>query len=69
MAPADTFEVKFPLYRSLFGMALKPGQAELPSWSNVFITDSLADSSLNAAWRKWFDSDLPEMPIPEFVNK
>ena len=68
-SPAGTFEVKFPLYTSLFGMAMRPGEEELLTWSNAFIAENIANGKLSELNKKWFGEDLPAMEIPDYITK
>ncbi|MGB3501619.1 MAG: transporter substrate-binding domain-containing protein [Mesorhizobium sp.] len=68
IAPPDTFETKFSLYQTVFGIAVAPAQEELHNWSNEFVATALADGSLNAIHKKWLGRDLPEMQIPDYIK-
>lgn len=68
IAPADTFETKFSLYQTVFGIAVSPGREDLHNWSNEFVAAALADGSLNAIHQKWLGRDLPAMQVPDFIK-
>jgi polar amino acid transport system substrate-binding protein len=68
VAPADTFEVKFSLYQSVFGIAMRPGQDDLLHWTNDFVAKATADGSLNKIHNKWFGKDLPSMETPDYIK-
>lgn len=67
-APADTYEVKFPLYRQYQGVGMRHGQDELKDWVNEFVTDLIADGTINKISEKWIGADQPELPAPDYIN-
>lgn len=69
IAPADTFETKFALYQSVFGIAMRPDQEKLLDWTNEFVAKAIADGSLNTIHKKWFGKDLPAMKTPDFIKR
>jgi polar amino acid transport system substrate-binding protein len=60
-APANTYENKFTLVQQAMGIAMRPGQAELLTAVNEFVTKNRANGQLNTLYRKWLETDLPAL--------
>jgi polar amino acid transport system substrate-binding protein len=60
-APANTYENKFTLVQQAMGIAMRPGQAELEKAVNDFVARNKANGELNKLYRKWLDTDLPNL--------
>lgn len=60
-APADKFENKFNLIQQNMGIAMRPGQAELLTAVNEFVAKNKSNGELNKLYRKWLETDLPNL--------
>jgi polar amino acid transport system substrate-binding protein len=63
IAPGQ-FESKLTLREQVHGIALRPGQDELLKAVNAFIAEQQASGALNATFKKWLGTDLPELKKP-----
>ena len=61
-APAGAFENKLVLRQQWMAVAMRPGQADLLKTVDGFIAKNVANGELNKLYRKWLDSDLPQLP-------
>ena len=59
--PANSFENKLVLRQQLMAVAMRPGQAELEKAVNDAIAKHVADGELNKLYRKWLETDLPNL--------
>lgn len=57
----NTFENKFLLRQQVMAVALRPGQTDLLNAVNSFVDTNLANGELNKLYRKWLQSDLPNL--------
>jgi polar amino acid transport system substrate-binding protein len=60
-APAGSFENKFVLRQQVMAVAMRPGQAELEKAVNDFIARNKANGELNKLYRKWLETDFPNL--------
>jgi len=58
------FDTKLTLREQVHGIALRPGQDELLKAVNDFIAQEKASGALNATYKKWVGTDLPELKKP-----
>jgi polar amino acid transport system substrate-binding protein len=64
VAPKGAFDTKLTLREQVHGIALRPGQDDLMQAVNAFIAKQHQSGALNATYRKWLGTDLPEMKKP-----
>ncbi len=59
--PAGSFENKLVLRQQLMAVAMRPGQPELEKAVNDAVAKHVASGEFNALFRKWLDTDLPNL--------
>jgi polar amino acid transport system substrate-binding protein len=64
VAPKGAFDTKITLREQVHGIALKPGQDALMAAVNEWIAKAKASGELNATFKKWLNTDLPELKKP-----
>ncbi|MBV9078745.1 MAG: transporter substrate-binding domain-containing protein [Methylobacteriaceae bacterium] len=64
IAPKGAFDTKLTLREQVHGIALRPGQDDLLKAVNAFVEKQKASGALNATFRKWLNTDLPELKTP-----
>jgi polar amino acid transport system substrate-binding protein len=62
MAPSSDYEMKFLLNRQYNAIALRKGQDDLLKWVNGILDEVKKNGELNEIYKKWFHTELPEMP-------
>ncbi|MDB5513067.1 MAG: transporter substrate-binding protein [Enterovirga sp.] len=64
IAPKGAFDTKITLREQVHGIALRPGQDDLMKAVNAFVAQQAASGALNTTFRKWLNTDLPELKKP-----
>lgn len=59
------FDTKLVLREQVHGIALRQGQDDLLKAVNAFVAEQKASGALNAAYKKWVGTDMPELKTPE----
>jgi polar amino acid transport system substrate-binding protein len=58
----DQYENKFVLRQQFMAVAMRPGQADLQKAVDAFVAKNTANGELNKLYKKWLQSDLPQLP-------
>ncbi|MGA0594169.1 transporter substrate-binding domain-containing protein [Enterovirga sp. CN4-39] len=64
IAPKGAFDTKITLREQVHGIALRPGQDDLMKAVNSFIAQQRESGQLNATFKKWLNTDLPDLKKP-----
>lgn len=59
-----TFDTKLTLREQVHGIALRPGQDDLLKAVNAFVADGMKSGELQAMYKKWLGTDMPELKKP-----